>query len=592
MPYDVEGSLADIFRAIEHEMPARPTRATAGIDRELEAIILRTIAKAPPDRYQSVESLRADLMRYLRGDPLEARGHHPLYVMSRVVRRHKGPVLIGSAFVIVTLAFGITMGLMYRASEHEAARAEHVQRFLQDMLVSASPFRTSANLTVVEVLRQAAERIPQDLHGHPEAEAGVRYTIGQVYAGLWMWEDAEPHLRRALDLSRTLHGDRHEDVAACLSLLGRALTFRGDPGSVDLQREALDVRRDRFGPDHALVAEAHGNLGFAIWKTASPPAPTEAELHYRQAMRTYRAAHRAAVDPDDEAITASRARITYSYAVFCLDHDRLVEADRLFAQASRLYRAMAGSGDVYMTECLDAYATCLFRLRRYDEAAALLRESIALRPPGFASGRLVEAVWLLGTIERLSSSWDEALRHYDLALAMQCEILATRDANAPFRLRLLGSALREPGRSDPLYVDVFRLLRETQPGVMPQLAAAMLDVANALRGQQRAAVAEPLLRECVDLLTDPAYEQSYLAGLAHSEYGACLMDLSRGRDAGAHLLEGGWILQQRASRADPYYELAVRRVVRYYEFNGQPADAARYEALLDEPAPGPARLTE
>jgi len=54
------------------EQPVPPSRLNSDITADLDAVILRTLAKNPANRYQSAEEMRADLERAKRGLPVDA----------------------------------------------------------------------------------------------------------------------------------------------------------------------------------------------------------------------------------------------------------------------------------------------------------------------------------------------------------------------------------------------------------------------------------------------------------------------------------------------------------------------------------------
>ncbi len=213
MPYPVDGSLADVFESIEHAQPRAPSSVTA-IDRELDAVLLKALSKHPRDRYQSANRLGTDLTRYLHGEALEAKADGRLYVLGKTLRRYRVAVSVATLCLVVLVGFGATMSVMYSRAEREAENARQVQKFLQEMLASASPYRTGdSSIDLDDMLQRTAGRIETDLAGQPAAQAGVHFTIARIYAGLWKWKDAEPHLLSALMQYRQLYGNDQPEVA-------------------------------------------------------------------------------------------------------------------------------------------------------------------------------------------------------------------------------------------------------------------------------------------------------------------------------------------------------------------------------------------
>jgi eukaryotic-like serine/threonine-protein kinase len=60
-----------LVASIRSDTPATPRSVNRSIPRDLEAIILRAIAKDRPRRYPTAEALMADLMRFVRRQPVE-----------------------------------------------------------------------------------------------------------------------------------------------------------------------------------------------------------------------------------------------------------------------------------------------------------------------------------------------------------------------------------------------------------------------------------------------------------------------------------------------------------------------------------------
>ena len=66
LPYGVGDRLTAMARAIGAEFD-RPSAVAGGIPRELERIVLKAMERDPKDRYQSIEALKHDLVRFTRG---------------------------------------------------------------------------------------------------------------------------------------------------------------------------------------------------------------------------------------------------------------------------------------------------------------------------------------------------------------------------------------------------------------------------------------------------------------------------------------------------------------------------------------------
>lgn len=70
-PFNGETPLAIAYKHVQDE-PAPPSTLMTGLPPALEAIIMKLLSKRPEDRYASAEDLRADLNRFLAGEPTVA----------------------------------------------------------------------------------------------------------------------------------------------------------------------------------------------------------------------------------------------------------------------------------------------------------------------------------------------------------------------------------------------------------------------------------------------------------------------------------------------------------------------------------------
>ncbi len=108
-----------------------------------------------------------------------------------------------------------------RRAGSEAEKSQQVVAFLQDMLGAVDPEKgKGANVSVRQVLDEAAKKIDTELADQPEVQAAIHHTIGVTYGGLRLYDLAQKHLRTALAMRRELLGDEHLDVATTLLYLG------------------------------------------------------------------------------------------------------------------------------------------------------------------------------------------------------------------------------------------------------------------------------------------------------------------------------------------------------------------------------------
>lgn len=125
-PYDTGGP--DITRALDairHVDPPRPSRIRRELSSELDAIVLRAMAKEPDRRYQSAVELAGDLQAWLEGRPITARSDSTFYVLRKLAARHYFHTSVIATLVISIISFAsISVHFYLRGSEALEARAD------------------------------------------------------------------------------------------------------------------------------------------------------------------------------------------------------------------------------------------------------------------------------------------------------------------------------------------------------------------------------------------------------------------------------------------------------------------------------------
>jgi serine/threonine-protein kinase len=158
-----------------------PTEFNSAIPRDLEAIVMESLAKAPSQRYQSADEFRADLIRFNEGQPVQAAGYDGAFfgadatravaAVSMGDRTSAVPVMAGprtdirrrrtnntpgiiAAVVIVLLAVG---GLGYFLSQRTTAVTSMPYLIGQDVSSATSTIR-SDGLTLGPVRQVASNK--------------------------------------------------------------------------------------------------------------------------------------------------------------------------------------------------------------------------------------------------------------------------------------------------------------------------------------------------------------------------------------------------------------------------------------------------
>jgi serine/threonine protein kinase/Tfp pilus assembly protein PilF len=104
------GAEAGAQRSTTHQKLARRLKG------DLDAIVLKALAKRPEDRYPSAEALADDLQRYLSGEPVEAHPDHLAYRLGKFVVRHR----VGLVATVASIL--LVVGLAYEAVRSGAGR--------------------------------------------------------------------------------------------------------------------------------------------------------------------------------------------------------------------------------------------------------------------------------------------------------------------------------------------------------------------------------------------------------------------------------------------------------------------------------------
>ncbi len=451
LPYDLEQTpIPNAIRTIQEQPPRRLAGRSRIVDGDLETITFKALAKDPGRRYDSAAQLAADLRRYLRNEPIQARPSSVVYQVRMFTRRHKA--IVGSAVVLFAAltVFAIAMTIQSGRLSRQHDQSVRIGTFLQSILAYADPTAAAPgsdravvghDITMREVLDLAAARVPDELGDDPEVEAQVRWAIGKAYWQMGRMAEAEPHLERSLDLRRRQLGatdaqvvrdsielatlmswqvanpkaetllrrllgdldDDHPQLPDVLNGLGTAATAQGDYEEANrLIRRALDLRRARHGNTHPDVADSLESLASLSWFLSDPTSSIDLT---REALTIRRSFH----DEDHERVLWTAAMLG-SYLTLRGDPEDLDEAEVVLGDVLQRCTDNDRHETVFFAATTGLLAGAMRNMGRADEAESLYRQAIEQKRAllGDDHPEVGQTLWNYGTMLGQQQRYDDA----------------------------------------------------------------------------------------------------------------------------------------------------------------------------------------
>jgi non-specific serine/threonine protein kinase/serine/threonine-protein kinase len=504
-------------RLAEREREGRTDESGAGIAArhlrgELDWIVMRAIDKERSRRYDSASALYKDVERYLADLPVRAGPPSAAYALRKFVKRHRYTTFVVVAGLIAAGAgvAGLTVGLIDARearllADRRADNALVATDFLQRALFHVDPEFGGGDLSMLELLDLTARAIDRDLGRHPEVEASVRESIGVAYRRLSMFEKAEPHLRRSLEIRRALFGDVHLQTSR--SLIAMAYLAFEQQGSIDEPLRFLHLALAGIEANGLADTPVEGwvLLDIGLISLGGDRLP-DAERAFQKCEELL--AERSGADHPD------LSRPLRGLAMIEVRRGNPARGEELAREAVRLCE---GEGTEYIgARAKVVLARVLIETGGFDEADRLLTEARAqfARTVGPRHVRMAELDACRCELE---------IRRGDLAAAEaaaeRCDSVRREVLHPDHWARLEGKLLRERARVGlgqveaaeaellPLSEDAARLVGDDHP-VSIAIAEARLDCAKALEDESLATTRAERLARMRDRRAERLREQS------------------------------------------------------------------------------------
>ncbi|MBW7904619.1 MAG: serine/threonine-protein kinase [Phycisphaerae bacterium] len=491
-----DASPQEAIRLICEHTPTRPGAIHRALGGDIETIVLKAIDKAPTQRYQSVASLSEDVQRYLAGEPIAARPPSATYQLRKLIERHRWPCALAACILMLLVGFGLfsTFQAQLIAHQRDAAvlaqhreaiarlnaerqaeharvavqKSERINAFLESILAGADPLRTpSTQLTIRDLLDDAATRLQRGWTDDPELAAVLSTTIGETYRNLGLVAQAEPLLLSAQRLFDRVANADPLGRADCLDALGRLRAGAGrDDEAAELLGEALRLRQASAGYASRPTRDTTRALIGVLARLG------RSEEGLRLARESWVRAQRAFAENDPQR---ADAQLVLAEALAAHGDHQHAEAEFRAILAER--RRLAPADTPLIALALNDLAAFLHARKAYDQAEPLYREALALleRAPGAHTANIL---LLTQNLARLHQDREDVAAALPLAEAAAC--LAQRELPAWHYVTLCckrqyGECLAAAGRhaaAEPYLRDYFLGVRAILGETHPSTAAA------------------------------------------------------------------------------------------------------------------------
>jgi tetratricopeptide (TPR) repeat protein/serine/threonine protein kinase len=243
-------SLGDEAKKIAEKRHTELSALTKRLHKELEWIPLKAMRKEPDRRYKTASELAGDVRNYLNGDPLLAGPESRTYRLKKTIKRHR--VMIGAVAVsLVVLATGVVVSTTFAVKARQQARISKtaIDFINNDLLAPVSPRKVAEEeVTFHSVLDTAAQKLEGKFVHDPLIEASIRQALGSTYSSLKLYEQAMPHLERALQLYRDELGEECMEASYCLRALAVVDSWLNHGKNAEkLYLESLEITRKILG---------------------------------------------------------------------------------------------------------------------------------------------------------------------------------------------------------------------------------------------------------------------------------------------------------------------------------------------------------
>ncbi len=381
---------AQSLEEISAQRATHPPRLRKELAGDLDNIVLMAMSKEPERRYAFAAQFAEDIFRYLGGLPVAARADTLRYRLGKFARRNAAMVAAGSTLALVLIGSTIVSLTLYNRAEN--ARREAVQErmiasrerttavatseFLQDLLSSVDPGEATGrpDITIREALDDASARLEAELAGEPEVAAALHAVLGHAYGNLAVYDAANHHLRRSIEMRRTITPRDDKEILRAQIAIGQVFELQGSYAQAESLLVAV-LPEAVATNDPVLVADLEATLSSVygyLFKLE------EAEALARRSV--------ASADQIADTTDVLHARTRSGLGTVLYRQGRYDDAEAALREAVVTAERTVGVKHVLTGQSLNDHAIALGTLGRYEEAIEQFRRTLAVYASTYPSG--------------------------------------------------------------------------------------------------------------------------------------------------------------------------------------------------------------
>lgn len=526
-PYDVSGTtIAQATKIIREHQPVRLSTINRALRGDVETITRKALEKEKQRRYASAAELASDVRRYLNNEPITAHPPSAVYQIKKLVARHKAPVALIAVIFGLLIAAGGTVTYQAGQVSRERDKVQRINQFLRSMLSAADPTISVPDLPIRTVLDRSAERVQEELGDDPVVEASVRDTIGQTYLQLGLYDEAELHLVRALELRREWLGPNDP---ATLNSTASVAAIRYDQGrlpeGLELSREVIRIQQQLLGPTHRDTLRSKVQLVATLWSMGKSQ---EAESLCREAFEQ---SSTALGEEDDTTLVAEN-----TLAILLAERGDMEQSAQHLSHVVEVNQRKWGPDHPHTLTSRNNLSQLYERMGRFDEAETLLRETLEgrRRVLGERHPNTLTSMNNLGSFLREHDRLSEALPLLEECLRLRREVLGEQNPNTLTTMHNLASLFRKLDRldeSESLFEETLDLRTSVLGAEHPRTLKSLSGLAVLLRQRGELDRALELTEQAIDALTRTRGANHPQTLWERANYGSVLNEMNRFEEA-------------------------------------------------------------